>query len=202
MKSIKRLLCVILVTLSSAASAAPMTFLITGTGAASLAGNGISSAFELRLVGDTSAIVVSPSTSSANEITTLSSAVLTFAGNAPLTFDTSKRAGFNFGNNTFFFGEPDSAGGSDLFNFRPPAAPAYTFGDPYGPVPVTNIFLSQFNGVATSGGPLSFTSASDVVFTAFFGQGNPTVVPLPGTAALLMGGMLLLAPLARRARRN
>lgn len=190
-----------LFTLSSAASAAPMTFLITGTGAGSLAGNGISGAFELRLVGDTSAIVVSPSPN-ATEITTLSSAVLTFAGNAPLTFNTSKRAGFNTSTGIFFFGEPDSAGGSDLFNFRPPAAPAYTFGDPYGPIPVTNIFVAQFNGVATSGGPLSFSSATDVVFTAFFDQGNPKVVPLPGTAALLMGGMLLLAPLARRARRT
>ena len=164
------------------AFAATTHYTITGTGSGSLNGTSFNDmSFSFDLIGDPAlASTIDPLVSATISISTLGTA----------TFSIPTRLGFNTGNSAVYFSRGD-ASHLDLFDFFVQAGSLVN--GLVGPFSVagTDVFaLGQFVGVGTSLGALTFTSSSDVVFTA--------AVPEPETYAMLMAGLGLLGVVARR----
>lgn len=154
------------------ASAAPLTWRISGTGAGVLDGQAFDGRFTFILKGDTAnhtegfgLSVVDP----------LDEAKVRIAGLGTATFELATRLGYNDRESGVFFSR---SGGSnnDLFDFRVDAPVDLTRA--FGPIIGRDVFgLNQFVQVPTSLGLLDFDRSSDVKFSA---------VPLPAAAPLLV----------------
>ena len=169
------------------AQAATMTYTISGNGSGNLGGTAFNNAdFSFTLVGDTANL-------SGNELNPLSSATASIAGFADTTFLISTRLGQSSFNAVYF----SRTSGLDLFDFS--LAGPVDLGTDFGPLTGTSVFtLNQFQGVATSGGALSFNASSDVQFS---GTGAVTPgVPEPASWALMIAGFGLVGASMRRRR--
>ena len=183
----------VLLSIAVPAKAAPLvTYHITGLGAGSLDGSPFANApYEFLLLGD-------PSTVSSGAIDPLVSASVSLTGFGTPVFSIPTRLGLN--NTTVFFSNAGPSG-ADLFDFDISAsnAAAFNFSAPYGPVPGSNIFLSQFKDISTSLGLLSLTDSSDVLFSA---TASPSEVPLPAALPLFASGLGLMGWFTRRKKRK
>jgi PEP-CTERM motif len=183
---------------SASVFAAPITFIYTGFGAGSLAGNNFNaSAFTITAIGDTTN---KASCGSLCEYIEHDSASITVTGLGTFSFSTATR--------TFFSDDSDTAGlsraglnGLDLF-YSPQSAllDGWDLASSIGPISGVSQLLqwANFDDVVTSGGTLVFeTSTNDSSFQAIV---DPGTVPEPTSAALV--GLALLGCYAASRRRN
>ena len=168
----------------SKAQAETVIYDIVGSGSGSL--NGISftnDPFVFQLVGDP-ALAVNPLGTDYTFINPLTSAAVSIDGFATATFTISTALGIDPSNdNAIFFSRGGRSGTTDLFDFYlGTSGSTFDFNAPYGPVLGTNVYaLNQFIDVSTSGGPLTFSQSSDVLFSA-------STTPLPAALPLVATG--------------
>jgi len=174
----------------ASAFAAPISYTFTGTGTGSIGTDPFTNAaFVVTINADTSQVAYQPLLTSYG--------ILNLAG----TIGISGIGTANFTDPLFFFGGHGSAdvgfgyfGPGNLIDVLNAAASTYdlvsnfTFTGPNGN-------LNQFVGAATNMGALTYTSMSDVTFTAVAG------VPEPGCALLAVAGLAVVVLRRRRLNR-
>lgn len=179
---------------AGAANATAVTYDITGKGTGDLNGTGFSgAAFDIHLIGD------SGNESSGGgifSINPLDSMTVSIAGFSPVTLSIGTRIGLNTSNSVVFIGRTGT--GNDLFDFFLTSTPGDFFA-PFGPIKANGdpFALNEFQFVHTSGGDLSFDSATKVSISADGG-----VVPEPATWATMLIGLGALGAVLRRRRRG
>lgn len=178
-----------------AAQAATIVYTISGNGSGSLAGSSFSNAnYSFTLTGDDSNITESTPVAPFQVLNPLSSATFQIDGTGGGSFSIPTRLGFNVDNNAVFFSR---ASGNDIFDFYVGA-----------PLDLTSSFsvtstglypFSQFLGLATSAGALTFTGSSQVSFSNQIGgstnpplPGGVTGVPEPANWAMMIAGFGLV----------
>jgi hypothetical protein len=179
------------------ASAAIVDYYISGEGTGVLSGIDWSGDFLITMVGDNSTVQTPPGL---EVIDPLESASVTIPGPITATLSIATRLGLG-SNNAIFFSRAGSSG-HDLFDFTisPTDAAAFHFQTGYGPVPNTGpvYALNQFEAVATSKGPLTFSSSGDVLFSS----SGARVIPEPSTWVMMLAGFAGLGFAGYRASRK
>lgn len=180
------------IVLAGVAHAAPITYTFQATGSGTIGTTPFSGAsFTITVTGDTTGIVViSPGLMYNPGLTS----TIVIAGVGTATFTDPKQVlvaqsvpGVGF----------EEAGGYNLLDVRNSSFATYdlasTFGPAFDPAPSP---VSQFSGIATSLGLLTFTSYQNATFTSLLAGSQVPTLSLPGLAALalllLVGGVLLL----------
>ena len=181
----------LLLSISSAASAAIITYKHEGTGAGSIGGTAFSaSAFTITATADTANIQSCGGVCLSNDHL---SATITIDGVGTFTFSTGTRTFFNNDNVVGF--SRASTGGADLFNGPTSALlSGWNMATSIGPIQGTGSLLQWSNTpvINTDGGVLNFTSSTGpAIFTA-------TVVPEPSTYLLMGLGLLGLGFMSRK----
>jgi len=185
------------------------TYTFTWTGTAAFGGTAlIDRAFTLTTSGDVANVTRDPSTSYLGNLSASLAigGVGTFAVTSPLyVFNTDVGLGYGVAG----FGD-----GSDLLQVWNAALQGYDLTTSIGPVsaaaqcpapavaPCIGGNLFDAYDLATSGGTLVFRRIADASFSASFPRVPSTSTPEPATIALTLGGLAVLVPLARRARRE
>ena len=171
------------------ANAATEIYSITGTGSGTL--NGVSftdTAFRFTLTGDPATLSILGLTSQIDPLTT---AVASITGIGAVTFGLPTRLGEN--NTIIYFGR---SAGFDLFDFA--LASHVDLVSTFGPIPGTGVTaLNQFVDVPTSGGNLTFTRSSNVLFSGLRSEIVPSV-PEPGTWIMMLVGFGAVGHSVRR----
>lgn len=192
MKSISALFACVFVSLlavAGQANAGTVTVEITGHGAGSLNSIpfGPSAAFDLFLVGP----------DSNSNVIDLTTATASIGGGPANTFTQPMHIGLNLGGNYAFFGE---VGGSDLLHlvFSPANFAALQNSNSFSAAP-DSFTIFAFTNEPTSGGPLTFTSFTDLNLSAI-STGHET--PLPAALPLFAGGLGVIGLLARRRKQK
>ena len=175
--------------LSASANAGIVTYHITGFGSGSLAGSSFSSPFDFTLIGNT---LNEQNGGFYVEIDPLVSATYTISlGTGSFLIPTR----LGIAGSTVFFSRSASIGGADLFDFN--VTPPADFFSTFGPIPGGAVFaLEQFIDVSTSGGLLTFGSASGVQISA--AVADAPGVPEPTTWAMMVVGFGIVGFAARR----
>jgi hypothetical protein len=183
---------VMCIVLAGVAQAAPITYTFQATGSGTIGSTPFSGAsFTITVTADTTGItVISPGLMYNPGITS----TIVIAGVGSATFTDPKQVlvaqsvpGVGF----------EQAGGLNLLDIRNSSLATYdlasTFGPAFDPAPSP---VEQFSGVATSLGPLTFSSYQNATFNSLLGGSQIPTLSLPGLAAfallLLVGGVLLL----------
>lgn len=182
-------------TASTTADAATVLYSITGNGSGSLNGTSFTNAnYSIQLTGDTTNVAACGT--SCQNLGPLSQALITIDGFAPVTLTAATELGVARDVNVIFFG---LNGSSDYLDFHITDAQemAFNFLAGYGPVTGTNVFaLNQFSNIASSGGALTLSQSSNVVFSSLEGA-----VPEAPTWMMLLLGFGAVGMTIRRARK-
>ena len=190
--------------LPAAADAEPILYRFQGQGAGQIGSQPFVGSFAIELHGETDQIL---DTSNASQIGR------SLTGPAAIELDGIGSAVFTASMNVFIaeslfvdvshlgMGVALSGGDKAIFDLVSTELYGYRLGSQFGPVFVaTPNLVNQFNGVPTDLGDLSFSSMSNVTFTA-------TPVPEPSSLVLMLIGLTVLAgrrlsPASGRTRRG
>lgn len=174
------------------ASAATITYTISGEGTGVAGGNPFNTDFTITLTGDTANYGTGLLGGCCDVLDPLASAVVSISGLGDFTIAGPTRIGLNNNFDVVFFGRSEIlSDGLDYFDFT--IDPGLDLISAFG-VPGTNVSaLGQFSGVATDGGDLTFFSSSDVRFSSVVG-----VIPEPSSWALMIAGFGLAGGMLRR----
>jgi len=187
-----------LVAVALPAAATPVTYTFSGTGTGNVNGSAFTNAaFTITLTGDTTAIT------GAGTFQLTIAATISITGFPLATVTEAVDIFSNTGNSAVGF---QRGGGLDLMDVSGPAFAGYNLATSLGPISgLTPFAVSQFTSLASTQGPITFTSASNVTFQAVVGAAPPVVVanipaldPLVLALLALALGTLGFAALRRR----
>lgn len=191
-KMLALLAAVSLSSIAVSANATTAIYTINGIGSGSFGSSAFNDAtFTLTLTGDTSSLL--------NNILPLSVSTISITGLGSATLNLATRLGFSTSNSAVFFSRAGGSG-NDLFDFY--VASPINLAASFGPVAGNNVFaLNQFQNISTTGGNLSFSSASRVQFAGQIGAASGAV-PEPATWAMMLVGFGAVGYAMRRQRKN
>jgi hypothetical protein len=173
-----------LMALAAHCDANPVQFIFTGTGSGSASAAAFTNApFTIHLFADTSGVTLVPDPNNVVFSVNGSSSTIDIASIGFGSILAGTRVFVNQASNAVGFSLAGPSG-LDLLDIQHPTFGTYDLMTSFGPVTVSDSHpgaLEQFRDIASSLGPLSFTAARDITFTA-------VVVPEPSTIGLFAVG--------------
>lgn len=167
------------------AQAAPVTYTFSGTAGGTVNGTPFTAAaFTIRVFADT--VSIRPGPPNFFQVDDLFS-TLDLAGFASATFIRNERVFVNQSLSVLGFSHAESSGARDLLDINGAPFATYNLASSLGPIfDATPFAFEQLSNEPSSLGPITFTQASNVTFTA-------SVIPEPASLALLLLGLSVAA---------